>query len=254
MPELNIEADPTLGPGISVGREVPLEATQGEAYPDIAPEPVFLFYWTPGKGAYCVRRLSDGTPVLVPTIKILRGYPGVGAVDTGVNGEVDFSKQTVKIRRKGGVVLDAAFCRQYGIRSYLRAHQCAKKDGKGNATFYHLPPWRFPKRTRSGAWKIDCDEDMKTKWEEKLFRIKAIPMPEDADLREILEARSRRLDRHANRADPKEAQAYDLEKADQAAEIRAIEGIRPIDELESGLHYAAPVESNVPATKEPLDG
>jgi hypothetical protein len=240
------------GPDISLGVEVPLEAAVGQARPDLRPEPMFLLYWQPGEGAYSVRALSDGTPVLVPRIQILRGYPGVGGVD-GADG-VDFAKPAATIRKRGGIVLDAAACRAAKLPSYLRAHEVSRRDARGNATFHHLPPWRFPKRGRNGSWTIETDEDAKTRWEASLLVNGIIPAPEGEDLRVIVEGRANRIARHLGRRNAADAEALELERADQRRELDAIEAAGfVVDEFAPKTSYAPPAHRDLPEVREKLD-
>jgi len=252
MPEIRTTVDPRSGPNISMGVEVPLEATSGQAYPDLPPEAPFLLYWEPGNGCYCVRRLSDGTPVLVPTIKYIRGRPGIGAVaGDGENGSIDFSREVSRIRRRNGVVLDAPTMRAAKLPSYLRKHQTSHKDGKGNDTFHHLPYWRYPRRDRAGVWTIETDEDAKTRWEEGLLANGVIAKPEDEDLRNMVETRQRRIDRHANKATEKDRIAWELEAGDRDMEREALNraGL-VVDEMSPRTTYAVPTEAELPGVKD----
>ena len=134
------------GIGVSVGEEVPLEATIGQARPNLRPTPMFLLYWSPGVGAFSVRRLSDGTPVLVPRIQMLSGRPGINGVAGGDGQDLDFRIPAAAITKRGGVILDGPTMRRAGMGSYLRRHKLARRDGKGNDTYAHTPPWVRPVR------------------------------------------------------------------------------------------------------------
>ena len=252
MPTLRATpVDPRDGPAVSVGVEVPLEATAGQAFPDLPGEPMFLLYWRPGLGCYGVRSLSDGTPVLVPRIQYLRGAPGVG--DVSGDPALDFSIAVAKIVKAGGVALDAATCRKHRLPSYLRAHTTSRVDGNGNRGLVHLPPWRFPHRGRSGAWEIETDEDQKTRWEEALLQQGIIPAPEAVDLQAIMDGRNARIARHVNRATEKDKLAYDLERRDQVNEELALRNAGFIvDDLEPEAKREPPPSIALPEVALPL--
>lgn len=254
MPTVQDTVDPRQGPDISHGETIPLEDAEGQARPNIRPSGKFLLYWTPGVGCYQMRRTSNGEPVLVPRIQVLRGSPGIGGVAGGDGAALNFSRPVRDITQRGGVVLDARTCRAHKVPSYLRAHKLAKKDTKGNDTFAHLPPWRYPRRTRSGGWTIECDEDVKTRWEATMLAAGVIPQPEPEDLRAMLERRANRISRHMTEKDMADKVAHQLEQADYAAELAAIEAAGfVVDETDASINYEAPGSAELPDVQEVLD-
>jgi|APSaa5957512576_1039674.scaffolds.fasta_scaffold01018_5 hypothetical protein len=250
-----VRSQPADGPSVSRGVEIPLEAAEGQAYPNIRRTAKFLLYWTPGVGAYSMRRLQDGTPILTPRIQMIRGVPGLGGVDGGDGRPLDFSRPARAATKRGGVVLDAATMRRHGLPSYYRAHLLAGKDSKGNERHAYLPPWLYPRRTRSGDWTIECDENAKTRWEHLLLTQGVVPMPEPADVRDMLERRDRRIHRHLDSASARDDLAKRLESDDLAAELHAIAsaGI-VVDEADGSVTYSEPEEAPLPEVEERLDG
>lgn len=238
-------------PNVSVGEEVPLEAVTGEARPHYRPVPMFMLYWQPGVGAFSMRRLSDGTPLLVPRIQVLQGIPGLDGVDGGDGRDLDWSIPVRRIAKRGGVVFDAATMRRAKLPSYLRKHKLAAKDAKGHETFAYLPPWRRLVRTQAGTWTIATDEDAKTRWESLVMSSGVVPKPDDAALLDMLERRSRRVSRHLRGTTQADIVARDEEQQDRDAELKAIEAAGfTVDELDPSASYRQADEVELPEVQD----